>query len=92
VLYGALTFSGGAAWRERLEEDIGTAPGLRGFLARHDDGEFQSLMTILAGHDMESVLDAMHAIEDDRPTCFISYTVKGSVCLLPGTKTITPES
>jgi len=77
ALYGALTFSGGAAWRKRLEEDIGTAPGLRDLLARHDDGELQSLMTNLAGHDMESVLDAMHAIEDDRPTCFIAYTVKG---------------
>ena len=77
ALYGALTFSGGAAWRKRLEEDVGTAPGLRDFLAHYDDGELQSLMTNLAGHDMESVLEAMHAIEDDRPTCFIAYTVKG---------------
>ena len=34
-------------------------------------------MTNLAGHDMESVLDAFHAVEDDRPTCFIAYTIKG---------------
>ncbi len=35
------------------------------------------LMTNLAGHDMESVLDAFHAVDDDRPTCFIAYTIKG---------------
>ena len=34
-------------------------------------------MTNLAGHDMEAVLDAFHAITDDRPTCFIAYTIKG---------------
>ena len=37
----------------------------------------QRLMTNLAGHDMESVLDAFHGITDDRPTCFIAYTIKG---------------
>ncbi|MDA1325594.1 MAG: transketolase [Proteobacteria bacterium] len=77
ALYGALTYSGGLAWRKRLLEDIGSQPGLRDFLARYDDGELQSLMTNLAGHDMASVLEAMHAIEDDQPTCFIAYTVKG---------------
>jgi pyruvate dehydrogenase E1 component len=34
-------------------------------------------MTNLAGHDMDSVLAAFHAVEDDRPTCFIAYTIKG---------------
>ena len=28
-------------------------------------------------HDMDSVLAAFHAVEDDRPTCFIAYTIKG---------------
>ena len=37
----------------------------------------QRLMTNLAGHDMDSVLAAFHAVEDDRPTCFIAYTIKG---------------
>jgi len=77
ALYGALTYSGGAAWRKRLEEDIGAAPGMRDLLARYDDGELRSLMTNLAGHDMAAVLEAMSAIADDRPTCFIAYTVKG---------------
>src|SRR5262245_11010168 len=34
-------------------------------------------MTNLAGHDMGSVLAAFYAVEDDRPTCFIAYTIKG---------------
>jgi len=35
-------------------------------------------MTNLAGHDIESVLEAFHAAsDDDVPTCFIAYTIKG---------------
>ena len=34
-------------------------------------------MTNLGGHDLAAVLDAFHAIADDRPTCFIAYTIKG---------------
>ena len=36
-----------------------------------------SLMTNLGGHDMSTVLEAFHGIEDDRPTCFLGYTIKG---------------
>ena len=43
----------------------------------HDDDGLARLMTNLAGHDMGSVLDAFHAVTDDRPTCFIAYTIKG---------------
>ena len=86
ALYGALTFSGGAAWRKRLEEDIGGAPGLRDLVAGYDNDQLHALMTNLGGHDMESVLEAMHAIGDDRPTCFIAYTVKGYGLPLAGHK------
>ena len=34
-------------------------------------------MTNLAGHDMEAVLDAFEGVDDDQPTCFIAYTIKG---------------
>ena len=34
-------------------------------------------MTNLGGHDLEAVLDAFHGVDDDRPTCFIAYTIKG---------------
>ena len=76
-LYSALTFKGAAAWREHLTRDLGGEPGFAALLADHDDGDLQALMTNLAGHDMEAVLEAMHGVGDDRPHCFIVYTIKG---------------
>ncbi|HEY8369063.1 MAG TPA: transketolase, partial [Thermodesulfobacteriota bacterium] len=77
-LYSALTYKGGAAWRERLARDIGDVRGVRAILDDHDDASLHALMTNLAGHDMESVLEAFRAAEsDDRPRCFIAYTIKG---------------
>src|SRR6266705_2803071 len=73
-LYSALVYKGGEGWREHLHRDLNRYPGIRAIL---DDQELQRLMTNLAGHDMESVLEAFHAIADDRPTCFIAYTIKG---------------
>ena len=34
-------------------------------------------MTNLAGNDMQAVLDAFEDVDDDTPTCFIAYTIKG---------------
>lgn len=76
-LYCALTFKGGAAWRERLLRDIGGIKGVRDLIGNHSDDALQDLMTNLAGHDMESVLEALHAVESDVPHCFIIYTIKG---------------
>ena len=76
-LYSALVFQGGAAWRRQLEADIGDLPGIRALLAEYGDEALAALMTNLAGHDMESVLEGFRAIKDDRPTCFIAYTIKG---------------
>lgn len=76
-LYGALTFKGGAAWREHLARDLNGTAGIRGLLDAHDDEQLHALMTNLAGHDMESVSEAFHAVDDDTPTCFITYTTKG---------------
>ncbi|MGD9536037.1 MAG: transketolase [Alphaproteobacteria bacterium] len=76
-LYSALTFKGGAAWRARLTQDLGHINGMRALLDDHDDDRLQALMTNLAGHDMESVLEAFRAVEDDKPHCFIVYTIKG---------------
>ncbi len=78
-LYSALTFKGGAAWREQLKADLAGTVGIRALLDEHDDdGWLQRLMTNLGGHDLESVLEAFHGIDqDDRPTCFIAYTIKG---------------
>ena len=76
-LYSALTYKGGAAWRDHLKRDLGGTAGIRPLLDSHDDGALQELMTNLAGNDIETVLEAFHGVTDDRPTCFISYTIKG---------------
>src|SRR5712672_1907609 len=76
-LYSALVYKGGAGWREALTRDLNQYPGIRRILEQHDDANLHRLMTNLAGHDMQAVLDAFEGIEDDRPTCFIAYTIKG---------------
>ena len=86
-LYAALTFQGGAAWRARLEADIGSAPGVASLLASHDDASLHALMTNLAGHDMMSLIEAFDAAkDDDTPHCFVAYTVKGWNLPLAGHK------
>ncbi|MBV8687522.1 MAG: transketolase [Alphaproteobacteria bacterium] len=72
--YAALTYLGGAAWRERLEKE---APGARPVLDGRDDEALAALMTNLAGHDMASLVEAFDACRDDVPTLFIAYTIKG---------------
>ena len=76
-LYAALCFKGGAAWRAHLESDLGRNAGIRALLDRHDDTALAALMTNLGGHDLEALLEAFHGATDDRPHCFIAYTVKG---------------
>src|SRR5512132_1051088 len=77
ALYSALVFKGAAAWRERLAHDLAGVPGVETLLAERDDASLARLMTNLAGHDLPTVLDAFHALTDDRPTCLIAYTIKG---------------
>ena len=72
--YAALTYLGGAAWRERLLRD---APEVRPILDARDDDALAALMTNLAGHDMASLVSAFDGAQDDVPTLFIAYTVKG---------------
>ncbi len=76
-LYSALVFKGGEGWRKHLAADLGHLKGIRAFLDSHDDHSLHGIMTNLAGHDMATVLEAFHAVEDDTPTCFIAYTIKG---------------
>src|SRR5256712_13975657 len=76
-LYSALTYQGGSVWRRHLLADLGNTSGIREILDEHDDDALQRLMTNLGGHDLETVLDALHGVTDDRPMCFIAYTIKG---------------
>lgn len=75
--YSALANRGGEAWRRRLEADLGDTSGIRELLDDHDDVGLQRLMTNLAGHDLEAVLEAFHGAVPGRPTCFLAYTIKG---------------
>jgi pyruvate dehydrogenase E1 component len=72
--YAALTYLGGAAWRERLLRE---APDARAVLDARDDDALAALMTNLAGHDLASLTQAFDAAQDDVPTFFIAYTIKG---------------
>ena len=75
--YSALAYQGGSAWRQQLLTDLGDTSGIRELLDGNDDAALHHLMTNLAGQDLESVLDAFHGVRDERPTCFIAYTIKG---------------
>ncbi|HEY1606627.1 MAG TPA: transketolase [Allosphingosinicella sp.] len=72
--YAALTYLGGGAWRERLLKE---APATKPILAARDDDRLAALMTNLAGHDMASLVEAFDGAQDDVPTLFIAYTIKG---------------
>lgn len=85
-LYSALTFKGGAAWREHLKRDLAGTSGLKELLDSHDDAALHRLMTNLGGHDLPTLLEAFHGVKDDRPHCFVAYTIKGHGLPLAGHK------
>jgi len=84
--FAALTYQGGAAWRTRLTADIGAKPNVQALLDSFDDEALAALMTNLGGHCVETLIDAFDACDDDRPTLFIAYTVKGYGLPLAGHK------
>lgn len=84
--FAALTYQGGAAWRQRIMADIGVEPGVRELIERYDDEGLARLLTNLGGHCMGSLIEAFEAADDDRPTLFIAYTVKGHGLPLAGHK------
>lgn len=78
-LYSALTFQGGAAWRQTVLADLGRSKGVRAIMDPLSDEELAGLMTNLGGHDIETIIECLRAVEadGDQPTCFIAYTIKG---------------
>ncbi|WP_395812955.1 transketolase, partial [Devosia sp.] len=84
--YSALMFRGGAAWRERLADEIGGQGPVTALLDRRTDDELADLMGNLGGHCVESLLEQFSAVATDRPTVFIAYTVKGWGTPLAGHK------
>ncbi len=85
-LYSALVFAGGAAWRKRLLDEIGDQGDVTRLIEQRSDDELAALMNNLGGHDLPSLLEAFHAAKDDKPKCFICYTVKGSGLPIAGHK------
>ena len=85
-LYSALTFQGGAAWRTRLMDEIGDQGDVTALLEGRSDGEIAELMTNLGGQCIETLVDAFDAIDHDRPTAFLAYTIKGWGTPLAGHK------
>ncbi len=76
-LYSALVFQGGAAWRKRLNDEIGDQGAVTQLIERRSDDELARLMNNLGGHDLGSIIEAFDTIDHDRPVCFIAYTIKG---------------
>ncbi|HEY1932360.1 MAG TPA: 1-deoxy-D-xylulose-5-phosphate synthase N-terminal domain-containing protein [Acetobacteraceae bacterium] len=78
-LYSALTFQGGAAWRQAVLADLGRSRGVRAIVDPLSDDDLGALMTNLGGHDIETLIEVFRAAEadGDQPTCFIAYTIKG---------------
>ena len=73
--HSALLYQGGAAWRARIDADLGKQASA--FLKAHDDEALAALMTDLGGHCMETLVEVFDAAQDDVPTLFIAWTVKG---------------
>ena len=85
-LYSALVFSGGAAWRKRLLEEIGDRGDVTALIERRSNEELACLMNNLGGHDLSAMRAAFRSVDHDRPVCFICYTVKGFGLPLAGHK------
>ena len=76
-LYAALTFMGGAVWRRRLLDDLGDQGPVSALIERRSDAELAALMENLGGNCVETMAESFAAIDHDRPTCFLAYTIKG---------------
>jgi pyruvate dehydrogenase E1 component len=75
--YSALTYMGGAVWRQRLMNDLGDQGDVSALIDRRSDNELAVLMENLGGNCVETMAETFAAIDHDRPTCFLAYTIKG---------------
>ena len=70
-------FAGGAAWRKRLNDEIGDQGDVSRLIEKRCDEELAALMNNLGGHDLPSVLDAFHSHQARQADLLHRYTVKG---------------
>ncbi|OBY24656.1 transketolase [Leisingera sp. JC1] len=75
--YSALTYMGGAVWRQHLMDDLGDQGDVSALIGRRSDEELAELMENLGGNCVETMADVFASIDHDRPVCFLAYTVKG---------------
>ena len=75
--YAALSFMGGAIWRKRLMDDLGDQGDVTALIERRSDDDLADLMENLGGNCVQTMSEVFDAIDHDRPTCFIAYTIKG---------------
>ncbi|WP_108484960.1 transketolase-like TK C-terminal-containing protein [Oceaniglobus ichthyenteri] len=75
--YSALTYQGGAVWRKRLMDDLGDQGPVSALIERRSDEELSALMENLGGNCVTTMADVFASVKDDRPTCFLAYTIKG---------------
>jgi pyruvate dehydrogenase E1 component len=75
--YSALTYMGGAVWRQRLMDDLGDQGDVSALIDRRSDAALAALMENLGGNCVQTMAETFAAIDHDRPTCFLAYTVKG---------------
>ncbi len=76
-LYSALTFMGGAVWRQHLMDDLGDQGDTTTLLDTRSDEKLAALMENLGGNCVHTMAEAFAGVDHDRPTCFLAYTVKG---------------
>lgn len=76
-LYSALTFMGGATWRERLMDSLGDQGDVTALINSRSDDELAALMENLGGNCVQTMADTFDTIDHDRPVCFLAYTIKG---------------
>jgi len=68
---------GGAVWRKRLLDDLGDQGEVTALIEGRSDAELAALMENLGGNCVETMTQVFDAIDHDRPTCFMAYTIKG---------------
>ncbi|MFB2533222.1 transketolase [Paracoccus sp. p3-h83] len=75
--YAALTYRGGAVWRQRLLDDLGDQGDVSALIGARSDAELAALMENLGGNCVQTMADTFAGIDHDRPVCFLAYTIKG---------------
>ena len=91
MLYSALVFQGGEAWRRQLEHDLAIHPDTLAIVRRHDDAALARLMTNLGGHDLRGDPGGVRRTRRPTSRCASSPTPsRASACPSRATRTTTP--